>query len=80
MYGCGFDLSTIRRTRRVGVCHASMNPQTSLSTSNPISVIAATFTGNVPIPSFLMYQGKYLMEDWNWLPNRTPVEKADVTK
>ena len=76
---CGFDLSTTRRTHRVGPRNAPIKAQSSLSASTHITVIAAISTFNAPVPPFLIYQGKHIMEDWVACRDEEPRQVADVT-
>ena len=76
---CGFDLSTTCRTHRVGSRGVFIKAHSSLSTSTHITVIAAISTYNALIPHFLIYKGKYLMEDWVTTQDQQPPQVADVT-
>ena len=76
---CGFDLSTTRRTRRVGPRGAPLKSQAALSTNVHITVVAAISTQDAPVPPFLIYSGKYLMMDWTQTQDPTPPQVAVVT-
>ena len=60
---CSLDLSTTRRMRQVAPRGASVNAQASLSSSYHSTVVDAISTFNMPIPPFILDQGKYFMED-----------------
>ena len=76
----GFDLSTARRTRRVGPKNALIKSQTSLSSCVHITVIAAISTQDAPVPPFLIYPGKHIMSDWVMAMDRDPVQMAVTTQ
>ena len=76
----GFDLSTDRRTRRVGPRNAPIKSQASLSTSTHITVIAAISTQDAPVPPFLIYPGKHIMSDWVNLIDQEPEQIAVTTE
>ena len=71
----GFELSTARRTRRVGPTNASIKAQASLAASGHITVIAAISTHDAPIPPFIIYSGGSLID--GWLETRDEDPKAD---
>ena len=77
---CGFDLSSSRRTRRVGPRGSSIKAQASLASSTHITVVACISTFDAPVPPFILYEGKYFMEDWTKAHNPTPAQKATVTE
>ena len=75
----GFNLSTPRRTRRVGRASSSSKSQSSLADDVHISVIATMSTTDSPVPPFVVYKGGHLLEEWLAVRDEDPKLIATVT-
>ena len=72
MVDVGFDLSCDRRTRQVGPVGPSSKVQTSLASSDPITVMAVIPTTDSPVPPFVIHPGETFQDFWLAARLRSP--------
>ena len=75
----GFDLSSDRKTRRVGRVGSSSKSQAALAASDHITVIAAVSTVDAPVPPFIIFPGANFQESWLAARLPTPHMVCTVT-
>ena len=77
---CGFQLQNDRRARRIAPRTSSSKSQSSLAVTEHFTVVAAISTSDSPVPPFLIYQGKYLLEEWVKVRDSEPKMDAAVSE